>query len=323
MTEYTQRLEAIENHLLQWDFPYQPTTLYDPLRYFVRIGGKRIRPLFTILSAELFGVSMNQSLPGAAALELFHNFTLIHDDIMDNAPVRRGKPTVHEQWNTNVAILSGDVLMIHAFQALAHYDGDTYKNLSTLLNKTAIEVCMGQQMDMDFEKRTNVSKEEYIEMIRLKTAVLLGCALELGAIQANASKKDQEHIRKFGEYVGISFQLRDDYLDTFGKKEEVGKRIGGDILADKKTFLYLHALETGTSSDLELLRHFHGSHPNDQEKIASITAIFESTQADQEILKKSEEYYQKAIQELNHISTLDEQKNELRALAAWLLERHV
>jgi geranylgeranyl diphosphate synthase type II len=178
-------------------------------------------------------------------------------------------------------------------------------------------------MDMDFEKRTNVSKEEYVEMIRLKTAVLLGCALELGAIQANASKKDQEHIRKFGEYVGISFQLRDDYLDTFGKKEEVGKRIGGDILADKKTFLYLHALETGTSSDLELLRHFHGSHPNDQEKIASITAIFESTQADQEILKKSEEYYQKAIQELNHISTPDEQKNELRALAAWLLERHV
>ena len=316
-------LEEIEKELYTNPLNPQTANLVDPIHYLLQIGGKRIRPILTLMSSKLFGGKTTDALSQALAVEVFHNFTLMHDDIMDNSPLRRGAKTVHEKWNINTAILSGDGMMIQAYALLQKNANDKFALLFERFNTTAWEVCVGQQMDMDFEKRTNVSKEEYIEMIRLKTAVLLGCALELGAIQANASKKDQEHIRKFGEYVGISFQLRDDYLDTFGKKEEVGKRIGGDILADKKTFLYLHALETGTSSDLELLRHFHGSHPNDQEKIASITAIFESTQADQEILKKSEEYYQKAIQELNHISTPDEQKNELRALAAWLLERHV
>ena len=316
-------LEEIEKELYTNPLNPQTANLVDPIHYLLQIGGKRIRPILTLMSSKLFGGKTTDALSQALAVEVFHNFTLMHDDIMDNSPLRRGAKTVHEKWNINTAILSGDGMLIQAYALLQKNANDKFALLFERFNTTAWEVCVGQQMDMDFEKRTNVSKEEYVEMIRLKTAVLLGCALELGAIQANASKKDQEHIRKFGEYVGISFQLRDDYLDTFGKKEEVGKRIGGDILADKKTFLYLHALETGTSSDLELLRHFHGSHPNDQEKIASITAIFESTQADQEILKKSEEYYQKAIQELNHISTPDEQKNELRALAAWLLERHV
>ncbi|MBM3448041.1 MAG: polyprenyl synthetase family protein [Bacteroidetes bacterium] len=316
-------LEEIEKELYTNPLNPQTANLVDPIHYLLQIGGKRIRPILTLMSSKLFGGKTTDALSQALAVEVFHNFTLMHDDIMDNSPLRRGAQTVHEKWDINTAILSGDGMMIQAYALLQKNANDKFALLFERFNTTAWEVCVGQQMDMDFEKRTNVSKEEYIEMIRLKTAVLLGCALELGAIQANASKKDQEHIRKFGEYVGISFQLRDDYLDTFGKKEEVGKRIGGDILADKKTFLYLHAIETGTSSDLELLRHFHGSHPNDQEKIASITAIFESTQADQEILKKSEAYYQKAIQELNHISTLDEQKNELRALAAWLLERHV
>lgn len=316
-------LEEIEKELYTNPLNPQTANLVDPIHYLLQIGGKRIRPILTLMSSKLFGGETTDALSQALAVEVFHNFTLMHDDIMDNSPLRRGAQTVHEKWDINTAILSGDGMMIQAYALLQKNANDKFALLFERFNTTAWEVCVGQQMDMDFEKRTNVSKEEYVEMIRLKTAVLLGCALELGAIQANASKKDQEHIRKFGEYVGISFQLRDDYLDTFGKKEEVGKRIGGDILADKKTFLYLHALETGTSSDLELLRHFHGSHPNDEEKIASITAIFESTQADQEILKKSEEYYQRAIQELNHISTLDEQKNELRALAAWLLERHV
>ncbi len=316
-------LDVIEKELYTNSLNPKTANLVDPIHYLLQIGGKRIRPILTLMSTKLFGGKTEDALSQALAVEVFHNFTLMHDDIMDNSPLRRGAKTVHEKWGINAAILSGDGMMIQAYALLQKNANDRFAQLFERFNTTAWEVCVGQQMDMDFEKRTNVSKEEYIEMIRLKTAVLLGCALELGAIQANASKIDQEHIRKFGEYVGISFQLRDDYLDTFGKKEEVGKRIGGDILADKKTFLYLHALETGTSSDLELLRHFHGSHPNDLEKIASITAIFESTQADQEILKKSEEYYQKAIQELNHISTLDEQKNELRALAEWLLERHV
>ena len=316
-------LEEIERELYTNPLNPQTSNLVEPIHYLLQIGGKRIRPILTLMSTKLFGGRTQDSLNQAMAVEVFHNFTLMHDDIMDNSPLRRGAKTVHEKWNINTAILSGDGMMIQAYALLQKNANEKFSLLFERFNTTAWEVCVGQQMDMDFEKRTDVAKEEYIEMIRLKTAVLLGCALELGAIQANASKIDQEHIRKFGEYIGISFQLRDDYLDTFGKKEEVGKRIGGDILADKKTFLYLHALETGTSSDLELLRHFHGNHPNDQEKIASITSIFESTQADLEILKKSEDYYQKALQELNNISIPEEQKIELRALAAWLLERHV
>lgn len=316
-------LEEIEKEL--YNNPLTPNTsnLTDPIHYLLKIGGKRIRPILTLMAAKMFGGQTKDAISQALAVEVFHNFTLMHDDIMDQSPLRRGAETVHQKWNINTAILSGDGMMIQAYQLLSQNAENNFSNLFERFNRTAWEVCVGQQMDMDFEKRTNVTKEEYIEMIRLKTAVLLGCALELGAIQANASKKDQEHIRKFGEYVGISFQLRDDYLDTFGRKEEVGKRIGGDILSDKKTFLYLHALETGTSSDLELLRHFHGFHPNEDEKIASITKIFESTLANQEILKKSEAYYESALEELNQISISGERKVELKSLASWLLERHV
>jgi len=318
MKEYTQRLEAIENYLLQWDFPLQPTTLYDPIRYFVRIGGKRIRPLFTILSAELFGVSMNQSLPGAAALELFHNFTLIHDDIMDNAPVRRGKPTVHEQWNTNVAILSGDVLMIHAFQALAHYDADTYKNLSTLLNKTAIEVCIGQQMDMDFETNDLVTEAEYIEMIRLKTSVLLGCSCAFGGFIAGVNGIEVDHLYGFGENLGIAFQIQDDILDAFGEAEKVGKQTGGDIINDKKTILYT-TFQT-TASTEEKKRFSELSLVKNEEKIKGIKALYQQSGVLAYCQQKQAEYTAKAMRHFEEIQCPYE-KSQLLSLAEFITKR--
>jgi geranylgeranyl diphosphate synthase type II len=235
MIEYSERIAAIEQHLSQWEFPVEPKNLYDPLRYFISIGGKRIRPLFTILSAELYNIPIQESLPGASALELFHNFTLIHDDIMDKAPVRRGLTTVHEKWDTNIAILSGDVLMIHAFQALTSYHADTFKRLSIMLNQTAIEVCIGQQMDMDFEQIDTVTEADYIEMIRLKTSVLLGCACAFGGIIGSASESSIKSLYEFGENLGIAFQIQDDILDAFGDSAKVGKQVGGDILSDKKT----------------------------------------------------------------------------------------
>jgi geranylgeranyl diphosphate synthase type II len=316
-------LSTIEKELYQNPLKPDSSNLTEPIHYLLKIGGKRIRPILTLMATKMFGGEIQNALSQSLAVEVFHNFTLMHDDIMDQSPLRRGAETVHQKWNINSAILSGDGMMIQAYALLQKNAGENFPSLFERFNTTAWEVCVGQQMDIDFEKRSDVTKEEYIEMIRLKTAVLLGCALELGAIQSKASKKDQAHIRKFGEFIGISFQLRDDYLDTFGRKEEVGKRIGGDILADKKTFLYLHALETGTSSDLELLRHFHGEHPNEDEKIETITRIFESTQAHLEILKKSEEYYNSALHELSNIDLEEESKTELKTLAAWLLERHV
>ena len=318
MKEYTQRLEAIENYLLQWDFPLQPTTLYDPIRYFVRIGGKRIRPLFTVLSGELFGVSMAEALPGAAALELFHNFTLIHDDIMDNAPVRRGKQTVHEQWNSNVAILSGDVLMIHAFQALAHYDAATFKKLSTLLNKTAIEVCMGQQMDMDFETNAHVTEAEYIEMIRLKTSVLLGCSCAFGGLIAGLNGAEVDHLYAFGENLGIAFQIQDDILDAFGETEKVGKQAGGDILNDKKTILYTTFQAMASTEEKKQFSAF--SHAKKEEKILGIQALYQQSGVLAHCRKKQADYTMKAMRHLEEIQCPYE-KSQLLSLAEFITKR--
>ena len=249
MIEYSERIAAIEQHLSQWQFPAEPKNLYDPLRYFIALGGKRIRPLFTVLSAELYDIPLNEALAGASALELFHNFTLIHDDIMDKSPVRRGLTTVHEKLNANIAILSGDVLMIHAFQALATYTPNTFKALSNMLNQTAIEVCIGQQMDMDFERIDSVTEADYIEMIRLKTSVLLGCACAFGGIIGGANESSINGLYHFGEQLGIAFQIQDDILDAFGDSAKVGKQIGGDILSDKKTILYTTFQSTASEAN--------------------------------------------------------------------------
>jgi geranylgeranyl diphosphate synthase type II len=318
MIEYSERIAAIEQHLSQWEFPAEPTNLYDPLRYFIAIGGKRIRPLFTVLSAELYNIPLQDSLSGASALELFHNFTLIHDDIMDKAPVRRGLTTVHEKWDTNIAILSGDVLMIHAFQALSSYQADVFKRLSLLLNKTAIEVCIGQQMDMDFERIDSVTEANYIEMIRLKTSVLLGCACAFGGIIGGANDSSINSLYEFGENLGIAFQIQDDILDAFGDSAKVGKQVGGDILSDKKTMLYTTFQSTASDSDkAQFLRL--SSAAND-EKISGIKALYEATGVLEYCLKKQLSYQEIAMNQLAKVEC-NQPKQNLFTLAEFITNR--
>lgn len=272
MMPYQERLLAIEHYLSARKHPAEPQQLFEPIRYFMGLGGKRVRPLFTVLSAELFQQPVEEVLPAAAALELFHNFTLIHDDIMDGAPMRRNLATVHEKWNTNVAILSGDALMIRSFQELEYYDDKKYKSLNQLLQKTALEVCMGQQLDMDFETKEAVSEDEYLEMIRLKTSVLLGCACAFGGIIGDTTKENVEHLYGFGEQLGIAFQIQDDILDAFGETAAVGKQIGGDILSDKKTILYTAFQSRASALQKEQFSAYLSA--EGQEKIEGIKGLF-------------------------------------------------
>ena len=318
MIEYSERIAAIEQHLSQWQFPAEPKNLYDPLRYFIALGGKRIRPLFTVLSSELYNIPLKESLAGASALELFHNFTLIHDDIMDKSPVRRGLTTVHEKWNANIAILSGDVLMIHAFQALATYTPNTFKALSNMLNQTAIEVCIGQQMDMDFERIDSVTEADYIEMIRLKTSVLLGCACAFGGIIGGANESSINGLYHFGEQLGIAFQIQDDILDAFGDSAKVGKQIGGDILSDKKTILYTTFQSTASEANkAEFLRL---SAASDEEKIRGIKGLYEASGVLEYCTKKQQEYQERAM---NYLASLEclQPKQPLFTLAEFITKR--
>ena len=246
-------MKKIEEEIIKIDFPSNPSNLYDPLRYFLAIGGKRMRPILTLMGAEAFGSTLEKALPSAMAVELFHNFSLIHDDIMDEAPIRRGQETVHTKWNSNIAILSGDVLLVKAYQMLAKQDASVMSDLLNVFNATAVEVCEGQQFDMDYESRNDVSIDEYIEMIRLKTSVLLGCALEMGAIIAEASKQNRELIYEFGQHIGIAFQIQDDILDLYADPDKFGKQVGGDVLSNKKTLLLLKAYELSNSTQKEEL----------------------------------------------------------------------
>lgn len=312
---------SIEKALAIWEIPQDSKNLAEPIRYLLSIGGKRIRPVLTLLGHELFEGNAESVLSQALAVEVFHNFTLMHDDIMDNAPLRRGKQTVHEKWNINAAVLSGDGMMIQSYDLLIKNQEDKFVELFRCFNQTAWEVCVGQQMDMDFEKREDVSLDEYLEMIRLKTAVLLGCALKLGAIAANASAEDQEHLRLFGEHVGLSFQLRDDYLDAYGDPEKFGKQVGGDILSDKKTYLYLHTANHEDHSIPAELKALHGTNDNAHAKITSTLHLFSKAKADEVTLAKSEAYYSSALNHLNAIAVPEEKKMALRNLAAYLLER--
>ena len=318
MIEYSERIAAIEQHLSQWQFPAEPKNLYDPLRYFIALGGKRIRPLFTVLSSELYDIPLNESLAGASALELFHNFTLIHDDIMDKSPVRRGLTTVHEKWNANIAILSGDVLMIHAFQALATYTPNTFKALSNMLNQTAIEVCIGQQMDMDFERIDSVTEADYIEMIRLKTSVLLGCACAFGGIIGGANESSINGLYHFGEQLGIAFQIQDDVLDAFGDSAKVGKQIGGDILSDKKTMLY--TTFQSTASDANKAEFLRLSAASDEDKIRGIKGLYEASGVLEYCTKKQQEYQERAMNYLARVEC-PQPKQPLFTLAEFITKR--
>jgi geranylgeranyl diphosphate synthase, type II len=312
----------LEEKINGLSFPQNPSDLYDPLRYFMTLGGKRTRPLLTLLAAELFGSPGEKAMNAALAIELFHNFTLIHDDIMDEAPLRRGKETVHTKWNSNVGILSGDVLFVKAFERLADNDTRYLPDLLEVFNRTATEVCEGQQLDMDFEKMENVSVEQYIEMIRLKTSVLLGAALEMGAIIADASAEDKRLVYSFGVGVGIAFQLQDDILDLYADPDKFGKQVGGDILSNKKTFLLIKAQELASDEQQvrlnTILNHLQG-----QEKIQEARKLFDELGVKELAREKMEHYHKNAMQSLQKINVPTEAKQDLIGIATYLMNRDI
>ena len=303
-------------------FPKQPANLYEPLTYFLALGGKRVRPLLTLIAADFFNGNTTKALRAATSIELFHNFSLIHDDIMDNAPLRRNKQTVHEKWNSSVAILSGDVLLVKAYQELAKADKEIAVELQTVFSKMAVEVCEGQQLDMDFETKNNVSIDEYIEMIRLKTAVLLGCSLQMGAICADASQKDSELLYQTGEKLGIAFQLTDDYLDVFGNPDQVGKQVGGDIISNKKTWLLLKAFELADTNQKNKLQDWIIKKDfNTAEKVQAVKEIFTVLRLEDYLKKEIDNYYNEAIHLLQSSSAPPEKINVFALFAQSLMQR--
>ena len=310
----------IEQEIASIDLPQSPSNLYDPLRYFMTLGGKRMRPILTLMGAELFGTNRNEAKHAAVAVEVFHNFTLIHDDIMDEAPLRRNKETVHVKWNQNIAILSGDVLFVKAYQLLAMQQGSHLPALLEIFNKTAIEVCEGQQMDMDFESRNDVSIPEYVEMIRLKTSVLLGCALEMGAIIANASKEDRHLLYEFGQHIGIAFQIQDDILDLFADPDKFGKQVGGDVISNKKTLLNLKAMELANAEQKAQLERL-SSEQDAALKVAQTKQIYSEIGAKESCEAEMQEHYTIAMNALSQIQLPEENKKPLVALADYLMVR--
>ena len=312
----------LEEGLKKVSLGSKPDTLYDPVKYILDIGGKRVRPVLALMACSSFDSNPNLALKAALSIELFHNFTLIHDDIMDSANTRRGKETVHKKWGVNSGVLSGDVMLIMAYQLLENYDSKTYLELNKLLNKTAKQVCEGQQMDMDFELKSNVEFEEYIKMIEFKTAVLLGCSLKMGAIIADASKEDQEFIYQYGINLGLAFQFQDDYLDTFGQQNKVGKKIGGDILENKKTVLFHMAITNSNESQKEKILELYSSKENTSEdKINKITSLFIETKADKSSLELVDQYTQKAIKLINCLSFDQTKKKDFINFSNSLMKR--
>lgn len=320
MNDLAPLVKVIEEELASLNLPSKPERLYEPLRYFLKLGGKRVRPALVVLGQQLFDPKAKGAVSQALAIELFHNFTLIHDDIMDNAPLRRGKETVHEKWDQNIAILSGDALLIKAYQKLADNAGEHLEDLLEVFNRTALEVCEGQQMDMDFEGRIDVSISEYIEMIRLKTSVLLGGALEIGAIMGGASETDRKYLKQFGENIGIAFQIKDDILDLYADPDKFGKQVGGDVIANKKTILFLSALSIASGPQREVLRQLLGE-TNVELKLSRTRELFEHLNVRSICQERMNDHYQKALTALEKIDVSQENKIALNSLAQYLIER--
>ena len=301
----------------------EPKNLYDPIEYILNVGGKRLRPVLTMLSTDIFGKDYHQALYAALAVEIFHNFSLVHDDIMDEAPLRRGKPTVHTKWNLNTGILSGDAMLILAYQYFERYEPVIFRQLAEIFSKTALEVCEGQQYDVDFEKEEQVSTSQYLKMITYKTAVLVGAALKMGAIIAETSEENKQKIYDFGVALGIAYQLQDDYLDTFGD-DSFGKKIGGDILQNKKTLLYLNTLEKGSSEEKEaLMRLYKFPIENEKEKIAKVTQLFISTGSDLFLRSEVENYTLKAFSILDTLEISEQKKEILKEFGKSLMNRNI
>jgi geranylgeranyl diphosphate synthase type II len=301
-----------------------PKTLYEPMLYMLNLGGKRLRPVLTMMATEIFGGSHKKALDAALAIEMFHNFSLIHDDIMDDAPLRRGKTTVHEKWDINTAILSGDAMLINAYQLFENYEGETFRKLAQLFTETAIKVCEGQQHDVDFEAEDEVSLDDYLKMIEYKTAVLVGAALKMGAIVAGTSEENAGKIYEFGRLLGIAFQLQDDYLDAFGDPDKFGKQVGGDIIENKKTFLYLSTLEKSSKREIRQLEHLYSLSPNDpSQKVETVKSIFEQSGAAEATREEIKKYTELAFAELEKIEIDKEHKEVLKGFGRDLMERKV
>lgn len=322
LRSFTELAQQFKEYLDAQDWDREPKNLYEPIEYILHLGGKRVRPTLCLASAQLFGSSSEVALNQALAVEVFHNFTLMHDDIMDVAPLRRGQATVHEKWDANSAILSGDAMMILSYELLARNANEKLSDLLQIFNQTAIDVCRGQQMDMDFEKRKTVEKEEYLEMIRLKTAVLLAGSLEMGAIMAGAGP-ERKQLAEFGLKIGLSFQIQDDILDAFGEAKSFGKREGGDINANKKTILFAIALEDGNEAQKDQLLQAYSSPSGTEGKIEQVLELY----ADLAIQRKAQalmhSYHQKALNILDELNLPEENKEALREVAAQLLVRKV
>ena len=324
MHSINQYQEFIANYLESQYETKEPKNLYEPIHYILGLGGKRMRPVLTLMSAEVFDADYKKALPAALAVEVFHNFSLIHDDIMDDAPLRRGNVTVHEKWDINTGILSGDAMLILAYQYFEKYEPAIFRELAKLFSKTALEVCEGQQWDVDFETRTDVSIPEYLKMIQYKTAVLVAAAMKMGAIIAETSEENANLIYDFGLNLGLAFQLQDDYLDAFGNPETFGKQVGGDIIENKKTYLYLKALEFANNDQAEKLVHLFSIHPNDSsDKIAAVKEIFVASGAAQETKNAIQDFTFKAFDTLQNISIDNDKKEMLRTFGENLMGRKV
>ncbi|MFC0518305.1 polyprenyl synthetase family protein [Mucilaginibacter angelicae] len=322
MKQLTELQLLINDAVGKLSYPAYPADLYEPISYILSIGGKRMRPALLLLACDLFGGDVNKAIEPALAIEVFHNFTLMHDDIMDKAPLRRGKATVHEKWNANVAILSGDAMMVEANRMMMMVDDSILRKVLDVFNDTATGVCEGQQIDMSFEQRNDVSIEEYINMIRLKTAVLLGGTLKIGSIIGGAALADADLIDAFGVNLGIAFQLQDDILDVYGDPEKFGKQVGGDIISNKKTFLLIRALELAKDSQAKTLNHWLNATDFDSvEKVKVITDIYNGLDIRQHAEEAMQTYADKAFAALDAINLPEDHKQYLRDFADGLLVR--
>jgi geranylgeranyl diphosphate synthase type II len=316
--------QAIDRALAEQHLPKSPERLYAPIDYILSLGGKRLRPVLTLMACDCFGGDYHKAVPAALAVELFHNFSLIHDDIMDQAPLRRGHQTVHHKWDLNTGILSGDALLILAYRYFESYPPEVFSALSQLFSQTAIEVCEGQQYDMDFEQFVEVGKDQYLKMINYKTAVLVGAAMKMGAIVAGVDAVQQDLIYEFGRSLGVAFQLQDDYLDAFGDPEVFGKQLGGDILSGKKTYLYITALENAdTNQRATLLALYEDGAMQADQKVNQVKALFEATGATQAIQKAIKQQTHHGFSQLQQADLSEQAKAHLADFGRALMSRNV
>jgi geranylgeranyl diphosphate synthase type II len=322
MIEFSEAQHIINDHLARLNFTGEPPELYDPIRYIMSIGGKRLRPALVLMSCSLFTDSVDHAVKPALGIEIFHNFTLLHDDIMDRSVVRRNQPTVHNKWNDNIAILSGDAMSIISYEYISQSPVDQLKDVLELFNATALKVCEGQQFDLNFEKETEVSVSDYIRMIELKTSVLLAASLKLGAILGRASTEDRDHLYEYGKNLGIAFQIRDDYLDTFGDPEKFGKRIGNDIVTNKKTYLMIMALELARGKHHDELNQLLSAHDIEPDKkIEAVKNIYNRLEVSKITEAKAQEYYKRSVLSLKKVSVAEDKKEALYRFASDLMER--